>query len=139
VVEKRQYIDVNIFIYWLGGHPQYGEKAKKWIENIEKKRGEFITSTLTLYETLIIMAGLTGKTLSDKEFVNDIITSLTSLKNLRFIPLEKEDYTKAIEYINKFKLDLEDAIHYTIAKRSHANTIISNDKDYDKTDIQRKF
>jgi hypothetical protein len=41
---------------------------------IELKKGNYVTSVLTLYENLVIVAGLTNK--KDKEFVN----SLTGLK-----------------------------------------------------------
>ena len=33
----RRYVDVNVFVYWLCGHPTFGEKAKSWIEKIEKE------------------------------------------------------------------------------------------------------
>ena len=67
MVGSKRYVDVNVFIYWLGGHPRYGETAKKWVKRMEEEKG-FITSTLTLYEGLIIMSGLTGKSLSNREF-----------------------------------------------------------------------
>jgi len=35
MVEKGRYVDVNVFIYWLGKHPVYGEKAFDWIQKIE--------------------------------------------------------------------------------------------------------
>jgi predicted nucleic acid-binding protein len=40
------YIDVNIFIYWLGDDPSFGETATTIIERIETKE-KGITSSLT--------------------------------------------------------------------------------------------
>ena len=57
----------------------FGEKAKNWIEKIEKE-GNCITSSLTLYETLVIVAGLTDKSLKDKEFVKIVVNSIMGLK-----------------------------------------------------------
>ena len=105
------------------------------------KEGEdiFMTSSLTIYETLVILAGLTGRNLADKEFVSNILSSLTGLRGLKYIPLKNQDYLNAMEYISKFRLDLEDAIHYSAAKRNGIDTIISNDEDFDKTDLKRVF
>ena len=139
MVERKWYVDVNIFIYWIGGHPKYGDNSIRWIRKMEEGKDIFITSTLTIYETLVILAGLTGRNLADKDFVNNILTSLTSLRSLKYIPLKSEDYLNAIEYISKFRLDLEDAIHYSVAKRNNINNIISNDEDFDRTDLKRVF
>jgi len=78
----KRYVDVNVFVYWLCGHPSFGEKAKNWIEKIEKE-GNYVTSSLTLYETLVIVAGLTNKSLKDKEFVKIVFNSIMGLKGLK--------------------------------------------------------
>ncbi len=133
----RKYVDTNVFVYWLCGHPTLGEKAKKWIEKIEKE-GNYITSTLTLYETILIIAGLANKDLKDREFVKTIINSLLSLKGLKIEPIIKDDFTKAIELMN-LGLDLEDSLHLAVALRKNTKEIISNDSDFDKTNIKRVF
>lgn len=61
-MEPESYVDVNVFVYWLGNHPVFGKTAYEWIKKIENaSKGKYITSSLTLYQTLIIIAGLTGK------------------------------------------------------------------------------
>lgn len=134
----RRYVDVNVFVYWLCGHPSFGEKAKNWIERIEKE-GNFVTSALAIYETLIIVAGLTGKNLKDKEIVTTVIDSLTSLRGLKIEPLLKEDFAKAVEVMNDFGLDFEDSLHLAVASRKNVEEIVSNDSDFDKVDIERVF
>lgn len=134
----KRYVDVNVFVYWLCGHPTFGEKAKSWIEKIEKE-GSYVTSVLTLYETLVIVAGLTNKSLKDKEFVRTVINSLISLKGLKIEPLLKEDFTKALEIMNDFGLDLEDSLHLAVALRKNVKEIISNDSDFDKANVKRVF
>lgn len=62
MVDPEAYIDINIFVYWLGGHPTLGRASYEWIKKIEgARRGKYITSALTLYQTMVIIAGLTGK------------------------------------------------------------------------------
>ena len=139
MVDKAHfYLDVNIFVYWLGSHPKYSQIALEWIKKIETSpKGEYVTSALTLYETLVIIAGLTGKNLKDKTFIKQVITPINSLKNLTIEPLKSEDFRKAADLMNECKLDYEDALHLAVATRTGAHEIISNDKDFDATPIKR--
>jgi predicted nucleic acid-binding protein len=138
VGKSHYYIDVNVFVYWLGNHPKYGQIALEWIKKIESsQKGEYITSALTLYETIVIMGGLTGKNLKDQNFVQQVITPITRIPGLVIEPLKSEDFQKAAELMNECKLDYEDSLHLAVAIRSCAKEIISNDKDFDATQIKR--
>ncbi len=140
MVGNPRYVDVNIFVYWLGNHPKLGPQAQEWIRKIEEsQRGDYVTSTLTLYETMVILAGLTGKNLNDKTFVNQVLTAVTSLKPLRIEPLKIEDYKKAADLMNECQLDYEDSVHLAVATRVEAEEMVSNDKDFDITQIRRAF
>src|SRR4030067_1430395 len=112
MVKKPRYVDVNIFVYWLGNHPKYAQTAWKWIEKIEgSQRGEYVTTSLTLYEALIVLGGLTGRNLKDKNFVSQVISPITSLKALTIEPLKSEDFRKASELMNECELDYDDTLH----------------------------
>ena len=141
MVEDKSYVDINIFIYWLGKHPKLGETAYGWIRKIEssKRKGRYVTSTLTLYEALVIIAGLTGRSLKNKAFVERVISSLTLLKGLALEPLRPEDFIQASELMEEYDLDYEDALHLSVALRVNAKEIISNDKDFDRTPLKRIF
>jgi predicted nucleic acid-binding protein len=140
MVDNPSYVDINIFVYWLGNHPEFGETAYKWIKKIENsQRGKYVTSSLTLYETLVIIAGLAGKSLKDKAFTEKIIASITHIKGLAIEPLKPEDFTKAVELMEDYKLDYEDSIHLAVAIRTGAHEILSNDKDFDATPIKRSI
>ncbi len=134
------YVDINVFIYWLGNHPSFGEAAYKWIKKIEgAPRGEYVTSSLTLYETLVIIAGLTGKSLRDRPLIEGVIDSITRLKGLVIEPLKSEDLIQGVGLMKEYELDYEDSLHLTIALRAGAKEIISNDTDFDKTPLRRTF
>jgi len=140
MVDRPHYVDINIFVYWLGNHPTFGETAYKWIKKIENsRRGEYVTSSLTLYETLVIIAGLTGKNLKDKSFVEEVVNSITHIKGLIIEPLKPEDFAKAVDLMKECNLDYEDSIHLAVATRAGAQEIISNDKDFDGAPIKRKI
>ena len=138
MVEPKRYLDVNIFAYWLGDHPKFGETAYRWIKKVESSpHGEYTTSSLSIYETLVIMAGLTGKNLKDENFVEEVVNSLTHIKGLNIESLKPEDFIEAKNLMNNCKLDYEDAIHLAVATRIGAQEIVSNDQDFDATPIKR--
>lgn len=140
MVDNSSYVDVNIFVYWLGNHPQFGETAHEWIKKIENsQRGKYVTSSLTLYETLIIIAGLTGKSLGDKVFTEAVVNSMAQIISLTIEPLKAEDFSKALDLMKECSLDYEDSIHLAVALRTGAQEIISNDKDFDRAPIRRNM
>jgi len=106
VVEGSRYVDVGVFVYWLGGHPVYGERSYEWIRRIEAATPrEYLTSSLTVYEALAVLAGLTGRKLSDQEFVQDVVEAFTRLRGLRIVPLRGEDITRAVQLMAEDQVD----------------------------------
>lgn len=140
MVGPEGYIDVNVFVYWLGDHPAYGKIAHKWIKKVEEApRGKYVTSVLALYQTLVIIAGLTGRNLKDKGLVEDILNAVANLPGLIIVPLTFEDAAEAASLMKECGLDFEDALHLATALRNKVKEIISNDEDFDKTSLKRKF
>jgi len=140
MVVSKSYVDINIFIYWLGNHPVFGKTAYKWIKKVEEApKGRYVTSSITLYETLVIMAGLTGRSLKDKTFVEEITKPIVSLPSLLITPLTIEDISQASNLMEEYGLDYEDALHLATAIRNKAKEILSNDEDFDKAPLRRKF
>jgi len=140
MVVKTKYIDVNVFVYWLGKHPVFGEKAHRWIKDIESAtQGEYVTSSLTIYEVLVIVAGLSGRGLDDIEFVSGILEAFTGLRGLIIEKFDIGDFDMALSLMKRYELDLEDAIHAAISLRLGVKEFVSNDEDFDKTPLKRVF
>ena len=140
MVDFPTYVDINVFVYWLGNHPSFGETAHGWIKRIEEApRGRYMTSSLTLYETPVIIASLTGGILRDSSLVEGVINPITSLKGLVIDPLKPEDLTQAVALMKEYDLDYEDSLHLTAALRRSIKEIISDDRDFDKTPLRRTF
>ena len=140
MVDTTTYVDVNIFVYWLGNHPEFGETACNWIKKIDNsKQKKYVTSSLTLYETLVIIAGLSGKNLRDKAFTEAVVSSMIHIKGLAIEPLTSEDFIKAVDLMKDYNIDHEDALHLAVALRKGAQEIISNDIDFDRTPIRRNL
>ena len=140
MVDKPSYVDINIFVYWLGRHPAFGEAAYEWIKKIESSpRGRYVTSSLTLYEALVVIAGLTGRSLKDRTLIEGVVNSITNLKGLVIEPLRLEDFTRALDLMEEYSLDYEDSLHLSTAIKAGAKEIVSNDKDFDKIPFKRKI
>ena len=138
MVDSPRYVDINIFVYWLGKHPTLGKVALEWIRRIEvSSRGSYVTSSLTLYEALVIISGLVGRSLKDKTLIERVVNPIMNLKGLVIEPLRPEDYIRALDLMEEYSLDYEDSLHLSVAKRKGAKEIISNDKDFDKTPLKR--
>ena len=113
MAHKTRYIDVNVFVYWLGSHPKFIEIAKQWITRIEESpREEYFTSALTLYEALVVMGDLTDKNFKDKSLVASVIYPITHIKGLTIEPLKPEDFAKAFDLMSECRLDY-DCLLYT--------------------------
>lgn len=138
MADGPRYVDVNIFVYWLGSHPKFTEPAKKWISRMEESsRGDYVTSAITLYETLVILGDLTGKNFKDKSLIANTIHPISHIKGLTIEPLKPEDFAKAVDIMSEWKLDYEDSLHLAVALRVGAQEIVSNDKDFDLAPIKR--
>jgi predicted nucleic acid-binding protein len=140
MAQERQYVDVNVFVYWLTNHPKFGEQALQWIRKIENSPpGQYITSTLTLYEALVIIAGLTGNNLKNKTLTQEVVKALTQIKGLTLEPLQTGDFQSALDLMADWRLNYEDALHLAVALRAGVQKIISNDKDFEATPIKSSF
>jgi predicted nucleic acid-binding protein len=129
-----KYVDVNVFIYWLNAHPRFGETATKIIERIDTGE-KAITSAITPWFVHIVFSRSGAKGYS----FADLLERLNSLENLNFIPLEARIYPTACSLAEKYRLDLEDALHLAVALNHKVRAIYSNDEDFDKGPIERVF
>jgi predicted nucleic acid-binding protein len=87
----------------------------------------------------VIIAGLTGKSLKDKGFVEAVVNSMTRIKGLVIEPLKSEDFVKAVDLMKEYGLDYEDSVHLAVAMRVGAQEIVSNDRDFDVAPIKRNM
>jgi len=129
-VEEKSYVDVNVFIYWLTADSRFGDAALRWIERIEESPRSYLTSALTLWEALVIMAGITGRSLRDRDLSSRVIDAITGT-GVSILELRREDFLRALEYQLQ-GMDMEDAIHLSVAKRAGCRRIVSNDGDFDR-------
>ncbi len=125
-----RYVDVNVFVYWLGDDPEFGGKATKIIESIEAGE-ESITSALTPWLTHVVLQALT-----EGYSAKEMMRRFRQLEFLRVTPLTLQTYLAAVTNAQEQKLDFEDAIHYSAAREHGATEIYSNDQDFKRTPLK---
>jgi len=126
-----RYVDVNVFVYWLGNDPVFGDQATEILTRIEKGE-KAVTSSLTLWLVHVLLSGLSER-YSEERFVE----MMKGLVFLRVEPLLFEDYGRALEYMKSYELDLEDALHLATALRLGVKEIYTNNGDFDRTSMRR--
>lgn len=124
----------------MAATPTFGKPAYEWVKKVEEaSHGKYVTSALTLYQMMVIVAGLTGKSLKDQELIEEVVNSIECLSGLRIMPLTVEDVSDAAKLMKEYGLDYEDAIHSASGLRCGAKEIISNDEDFDRSPLKRMF
>ena len=124
-------IDTNIFLEFLLEQ----ERTKECIalmRLIERgSRTAYVTS-FTLHGIEVILDRL-KKTRELERFLDRVVNA----KGLTVYPTSPEEEKAAIGFEKKFSLDFDDALHYYVA-RTLDLTLISFDRDFDRTDIKRE-
>ncbi|BBG23303.1 type II toxin-antitoxin system VapC family toxin [Sulfuracidifex tepidarius] len=121
MMNKGKYFDINVFVYYLTGDKVYGESAKKWLS----VTGDKYTSVITPFLLIIVLSKILQKSIRDDSFVRLVIKALESL-GVEYLDLP--DWSKIIENVKKYNIDVEDSIHVTTALENKLE-IISNDKE----------
>ena len=131
---NEAYLDASVFIASCLDTGANGEKARKIIDAVQKKRIYGYTCVLTFDESVFIIRKFRG-------FENSLIAGddFLNIQHLNFIEVTYEIIASAQELIKKYKLKPRDAIHAACAIANGIKTIVSDDSDFDiLKEIERK-
>jgi predicted nucleic acid-binding protein len=106
------------------------DQCKKLLDKIAK--GEINTSV-----TKFTVHGVEGLLTEEPESLDKFLTNIASLINLKIVDTTVEEEKQFLELSKSNKLDFDDALQYSAAKRENAEAIISFDTDFDSTDLKR--
>ena len=113
-------LDTNVFIYYLQKHPKFGPVVHEYFHSILAKRGEFITSNITLIEVLAF---------SSTDFSADYLKrKLLDIDSLKIVPLSNEIAIEAAKIRREYQFSLPDAVQLATAVLNQAQVFITNDK-----------
>ncbi len=131
---KRSFVDANIFLYTIQGHPEFGETSKKVLKRIDEKE-EAVTTVITLAEVCWWLEK--HKQIST---IQEQIKLILSIFNLEVVQLTPEDFLKGAEIIGELEIDFNDCLNLAVMKRLGISKIYSNDSDFDKANqVERVF
>lgn len=128
------YIDSNIFILAIINNESIGEKARKFLRNVQEGKEAASTSTLTFDEVV-------WKVLQTRGFDNAMIVAndLLEMQNLVFLDVNTSVLLKSYRLMKSYNLYPRDSIHASCALNNNIFTIISEDKDFDRIkELRRK-
>ena len=122
----RAFVDSNIFIYAVQSHPIFGKKCRQIIEDIENEKTSAVTSSLNISEIGEVISRYVGKVEAIKA------VELVSALPMSIEPVTKENTIDAISIYCKYNINYADAIMVSVMKEKFIDTIITNDKHFDK-------
>jgi predicted nucleic acid-binding protein len=116
-------IDSNVLIYLLEGSGALADASAALLDAIAAGEGQGVMSTLAVAEICTGPARL-----DDGAMVERYAEELTSLENVRLIPLGGELAVEAAIVRGATALTLADAIHLASARSAGATVFVTNDR-----------
>jgi predicted nucleic acid-binding protein len=144
------FIDANIFLYNISMHQVHGDNCKAFLNRIEKGELSGKTNVIVLNELLhklilgevslkynITLSQSAGYIKKNPDILSsldayDIIDDTGNIPNLEVIGISPDIFNSAKEYMKKFKLMTNDAIHVATCKFYNIVDIATNDTDFQR-------
>jgi len=122
-------IDTNIFLELLLGQEK-ADECQKFLEMVSGGELEAVATKFSIHAIEAI--------LNDSELILIFLRNLRNSIGLDIYETSMDDEIAASMLMKKLKLDFDDSLQYYVAKKLGVKPIVSYDKHFDKTDIQRK-
>lgn len=116
-----RFVDTNVFIYAMTGHPEFGETARAILERIEKGENAF-TSTLVLCEVAWVLEAM-GRQADIKPTLEKIL----SYNTLEIIGFDEDDLLVGAQNTTKYRLDFNDGVNLAIMMKTGLTDAYTND------------
>ncbi|MBS7657166.1 MAG: type II toxin-antitoxin system VapC family toxin [Candidatus Bathyarchaeia archaeon] len=118
----RRFVDTNIFVYALTGHPRFGEVAKNILGRIEAGE-EALTSTLVLCEVAWVLEAM-GK----QGEIKPALEKILSYESLKVLSFDVDDLLLGVNYMRAYRVDFNDGVNVAVLERNGVFEVYSNDK-----------
>ncbi len=129
------YLDSNLIIYAILDDTEIGNWSRGVLEHVQNGEMSGCTSFLTFDEVYYKVNKIKGTDIAIKN-----LEAFLSMPNMRFIDVDDIVIWKSLEIIKEYKFLPRDAIHAATAFIAGAETIISQDADFDNIKgLKRKW
>jgi predicted nucleic acid-binding protein len=118
---SRIYWDTMLFVYWLEGHPQYGDRVGSIARRMDERQDELVTSTFTLGELLV------GPYKRGASEIAARIEEVLSGPFVRLIPFTAQAATRYAQIRSRMAVTAPDALHLACAAEAHVDLFLTND------------
>ncbi|MCZ7357666.1 MAG: type II toxin-antitoxin system VapC family toxin [Candidatus Methanoperedens sp.] len=120
------YFDSNLIIYAMLDETEIGEWARGLLERMQNEEMPACTSFLTFDEVFYKVNKVKGSGVAIKN-----LEAFLTMPNMRFIDVNDGVIWKSLELIREYQLLPRDSIHAATAFIAGAETIFSEDTDFD--------
>jgi len=128
----KRFVDTNVFIYSVTGHPCFGEKAKRILKRLERGE-EAVTSTLVLCEVSWVLEAM-GR----QGDIKSALEKILSFKSLEVVGFDADDLLVGANNMELYGVDFNDGLNVAVMTRIGVSEVYSNDlKHLGKMDFLR--
>jgi predicted nucleic acid-binding protein len=120
------YVDANVFIFARFNTDHKGVRARRLLESIPPGE-QAVTSVLALDEIMWVMQKNKFGTK-----VREVIEDIYHMQNVVVKPVADHIPLDALNYVEAYSLKPRDAFHAALMRELGEDTIVSDDKDFDK-------
>jgi len=117
-----RFVDTNVFIYALTGHPRFGAASRAILERIEAGE-EAITSTLVLCEVAWVL-----ESMGRQGDIKKALEMILSYDHLDVVPFDADDLLVGTNHMAVHHLDFNDGVNVSIMERKDIREVYSNDE-----------
>jgi len=145
---SKMFIDSNIITYHISGHSIFGEACRNFLKKVEMGQYECYVNDVVFSEVLLNfmkselfrlrgikpqrMVGEIKREPSLIELVSfNAVTKLFENLRVEILPVEYK-CKKIVEFISRYSLLPNDAIHVATMKRHRIENIATNDSDFER-------
>ncbi len=116
-----QFVDTNVFVYAMTGHPEFGDTARAILERIEKGENT-LTSTLVLCEVAWVLEAM-GRQADIKPALEKIL----SYNTLEIIGFDEDDLLVGAQNTARYNTDFNDGVNLAIMMKAGITEAYTND------------
>jgi predicted nucleic acid-binding protein len=127
------FIDTNIFVNaFVNLNAEKNRASRTLMEQLEQGDIKLVTDFLVLTETYYIIEKYKGI-----DTAVDVVKTLLTLNDLEIVSIDRYTFFEALKRTKKYRLKMNDKIHYTIALLKGVSGFYSYDKDFNGLEIKR--
>lgn len=128
------YLDANFFVFALLDKTGKGEEARRIQRMIVEGRDSAVTSSLALDEVMWVL--IKNKR---EHLLRVAIEGIYHTPNLNVVEVSPLAPLLALEFIEKYGLKPRDAFHLAVMREIRVETIVTDDKDFEKVEWVKRM